>query len=270
MPPKTRGVNFDKEKEKRRSATVSLRRKAKDDELRKAREEEEDKTTGLEKFKLGMQGGLHMKDMMGVVARWVEEDEGEVEEIVRCGALVFLKGVLESGDTTMLKEASWALSNILGSGEVYVVQAAQLGIFTPLVEVLKSAPYAARKESIWSVYNITECGSAAHVSHLVDLGVIPALLDFLTTPDVSVILSSMSTLYNILWWGSTHDQDPYIFKNIFDDHDGFTLIDKLQDHNNAEVSEEASRIADALIIQDREQEQLADVDMAPQAGPFNF
>eukprot|EP01059_Diplonema_ambulator_P032337 TRINITY_DN6302_c0_g2_i1.p1 TRINITY_DN6302_c0_g2~~TRINITY_DN6302_c0_g2_i1.p1 ORF type:complete len:328 (+),score=154.82 TRINITY_DN6302_c0_g2_i1:44-1027(+) len=43
MPPKTRGVNFDKEKEKRRSATVSLRRKAKDDELRKAREEEEER-----------------------------------------------------------------------------------------------------------------------------------------------------------------------------------------------------------------------------------
>lgn len=166
--------------------------------------------------------------------------------------------LLENPKKNIRKETCWALSNIAAGST------AQLGMLmqTPqlvlgILEALsQSSEWDVRKEAAWVVSNVATSGQVAHLSTLVEEGVVEPLCDLLTQGDAKIILVALEALESILKLGVTQGCTTYA--QMVQDCAGVDRMENLQEHKNNEVYEKVVSLLETYFgADDQEDENLA-------------
>ena len=146
----------------------------------------------------------------------VTGDEIQTQVAINAGALPALLSLLTTGNVrkAIRKEACWAVSNVMAGTREQVQAVIDANLVQVLVGLMTSADFETRKEAAWALSNATSGGSPDQVEHLVRCGVLPALVEMMTTRmDTKIVTVALEGVDNILKAGSLKyglDNNPFV------------------------------------------------------------
>lgn len=166
----------------------------------------------------------------------VSGNDAQTQAVLDAGVCHSLGQLLKHTKRTVRKEACWTLSNIAaGTPKQVASLLACPSIVKEVMHVLGTDQFDVRKEAAWVISNLCTGGHAAHISKVVELGGIQALvgvLDIDGDNDVKVILVALEALSAILASPSNCGRK---YETLVEDHEGLDRLEGLQDHENEEI-----------------------------------
>jgi hypothetical protein len=193
----------------------------------------------------------------------VTGDDAQTQIVLNCGVLPPLCTLLDNPKRVIRKEACWTISNITAGSSEQIQLVINAGIFPKLIHLAGQADFDVKKEASWCLSNATSGGTPEHIKYFVTQDIIPPLLTLLEVPDVRLISLGLDALEKILVVGSgsavrEDGTNPYL--EIIDSHDGLTLLEGLQSHEQSDIYEKVIRILRTYACVDE------DDDAEPDAG----
>jgi len=163
--------------------------------------------------------------------------------------------LLENPKKNIRKETCWALSNIAAGSAAQLAQLMQYPkLISGILEALsQSSEWDVRKEAAWVVSNVATSGQVAHLSTLVEEGVVEPLCDLLTQGDSKIILVALDALESILKLGVSQGSTTYA--QMIQDCQGVDRMENLQEHKNQEVYEKVVLLLETYFGADDEEDE---------------
>ncbi|KAH9628083.1 hypothetical protein HF086_018299 [Spodoptera exigua] len=99
-----------------------------------------------------------------------------------------------------MKEAAWAVSNILAGTQAQIQRAIQQGVLDHLLHVLTIDDIKCRKEAAWAITNLCLGGTPEQLDALLSVGFLEPYCALLSAPDhraISVVLDGLTNLLQI-------------------------------------------------------------------------
>uniref|UniRef100_A0A915IWP9 IBB domain-containing protein n=1 Tax=Romanomermis culicivorax TaxID=13658 RepID=A0A915IWP9_ROMCU len=104
-----------------------------------------------------------------------------VDEVIRCGALLYLVAALDKEEPKLQFEAAWALTNISSGTSSQTRQVVSLGAVPKLIRLLDSQELFVAEQACWALSNIS--GDCAELRDLViGHNILAAILRLCTKP----------------------------------------------------------------------------------------
>ena len=113
----------------------------------------------------------------------------QTRAVLECDVLPQALGLLHSQKKEIRKEACWMVSNLTAGASEQIDAVCAAGLMPRLVEMSASEEFEIRKEATYAICNACLGGSPTVVSLLLELRVLPPLLDLLDCPDAGLILT---------------------------------------------------------------------------------
>jgi importin subunit alpha-6/7 len=180
------------------------------------------------------------------VANIVSGNDLQAQFIINRNVLPCLLALLSSPEEYIRNRACLAISNITAGTEEQIQSVIDNNIIPPLIHLLANATFDIQKEAAWAFSNAAAYGSCAQIQFLVQQGCISPLCELLTTSDADVVSCVLFGLENILIESERADLEE-IFVRICK-ADGVKKIEDLQQHERADVREQAAKLVGAYFL----------------------
>ena len=235
---RTRGVNPNIEKQRRQDARISLRGKVRDKQLAERRDESEDVTSALDRFKSGMEKGFtntSLNSMFEILSYIMEDGKYEDKQyIISLGGVSFIGHLISISYEPV--NVMWTLSAILETKEA-IGNAITQGLHYHIANCIATSPTKLKREALWALYAISENGLIEHQRALHPSST-KYLIENLLLPDISLQKLTLDIIYNLLWWDDEDPSQPLLY--FFVDSGIRTHAERLVHSQNAELSEKAN------------------------------
>ncbi|CAO1406197.1 unnamed protein product [Diamesa hyperborea] len=153
--------------------------------------------------------------------------------------------LLEHKDTNIIKEVTWAISNIAAGSEKQIQTLLDSDIFEKLVNVLKNGDAKSQYEAAWAIVNATKGGSTEQVKKMIEkCKIMEPFCVLLRTNDpkiMTVILDGIANIFRV----HARIQDTVTFCEILEGFNIVNTIKSLQDHVDDEIHELCFQIIDS-------------------------
>ena len=107
------------------------------------------------------------------------------------------------------------------------------------------------QEALWAVCNATQNKDPQHVSCLIQKGAFEALIKMMEIADVNAIIVAIEGLRNIFDTGKDHfidEEGQNQLTLVFEQRGGVDCLEKLQQHKNNRVYEQAVRLLEDFFV----------------------
>jgi importin subunit alpha-1 len=111
---------------------------------------------------------------------FVTGDAAITDTALALNPLPALKVLLDSTAATIRKETCWTFSNIAAGTPEQIQQLFDHDIFPKLIELTKGPSVDVQTEAVWAVINPSEGGTVDQNWQLIQMGMLPPLIDILT------------------------------------------------------------------------------------------
>ncbi|KAL3307829.1 hypothetical protein Ciccas_013646, partial [Cichlidogyrus casuarinus] len=158
----------------------------------------------------------------------------QTQAVLDCGLLKHVPTLLNNQKSTILKEACWMLSNITAGTQSQISAVIHFNIIPSVLKLLETAEFKVQKEACWAVCNVISGGTGEQYDYLFSQGVLGALTSMLSVNDSKIIGMVMEALEKLFENAKEHDNlETYCLE--LENCRGLDLVEKLQDHENAEM-----------------------------------
>lgn len=181
----------------------------------------------------------------------VTGDEEQTQAVIDAGALPHLYRLInEQHIDKIVKEALWFISNIAAGSVEQIQQIIDNKLIHRIVHHLKHGDYNAKKESAWTIYNMSLSGTPEQLEHLVKEGVVPAICELFSINDQTVIRNTLETLTSLL--NTCSERIPNL-REIIEECGGLDEIEELQTNPNPDIYNYAYNIIDRYFNENNEE-----------------
>jgi len=111
------------------------------------------------------------------IADLVSGSNEQAQVVLNCNVLPYLCQLLTSENSSIRKDACFALSNFAGGTGEQVAAVFSANCVPPLIAILMNANEreSVQNEAVWALWNLTNAGTEQHIRQMGELGAIPAL-----------------------------------------------------------------------------------------------
>lgn len=135
------------------------------------------------------------------------------------------------------KETVWTLSNIAAGTEQQKKDLMNSGLVEKVIRLLESDTHSIKNECLWVLSNLTDSyPSPNFIEQIVDLGVLTAVCDSLSSNDNNFLMRALILLDKILKFSKDNGRD---YNKFAEDADCIDKLESLQEHANIEIYEMA-------------------------------
>ncbi|KAI4497084.1 hypothetical protein M0802_007830 [Mischocyttarus mexicanus] len=132
------------------------------------------------------------------VGNIVTGNDSQTDAIIFAGGLNHLALLLQHNRLNIVKEAAWTISNITAGTIQQIDHVINANVLRPLFQVLETGDYRSQKEAAWAITNLTSGCSPTHLTHLIQIGVLPPFCSLLDSKDWKIVLVVLDGISNIL------------------------------------------------------------------------
>lgn len=84
-----------------------------------------------------------------------------------------------------------------------------MGFFPKLIQILKTDSFNVKKEAAWAIANAISGGTKEHLKYLINLDVIPIIVNLLKSNDDKIVSIGIESLWNIINFDEENDFKQY-------------------------------------------------------------
>lgn len=128
----------------------------------------------------------------------------QTQMVLNNNVLPPLISLLTNNRRGIRREAAWALSNVAAGAKPQVMALVEANAFHALHIAVSQADAPIKREIVWVVCNAVSNRDGHILSHLANIGWIPALLSFLRDDDVDLQLCALDALHHFLAFGEAN------------------------------------------------------------------
>jgi importin subunit alpha-6/7 len=187
--------------------------------------------------------------------------DSQTSNVIACGGLGALAPLVDSPKRDIRKESLWCLSNISAGNEDHIASVINEGIYPKIIRILYRDEKDVKIEALWALANAAGKGSSSQVGYLVKSGLLSGLVHCLSIKDPSFLLVALLGIKNVLESGLAYktasEINPYAV--IFEETGGVASLEKLQQHHNSKVFEEAYKLLETYFDAKSPDQDLIDI-----------
>ena len=196
-----------------------------------------------------------------IVGHIAAGNDNQTTVVISLGGLTALTPLIDSPKKDIRKESLWALSNFSAGNENHIACMINEGVFPRIIRILYRDDAEVTVEALWALANAAGKGTKEQVLHLIKSGVIPALIHCLSVKEPNFLKVVLLGIKKILESGAVFSTEsgvnPYVV--IFEECGGVGRLEKLQQHRNSKVFQEAYRILETYFGAKCEDQDLLDM-----------
>jgi hypothetical protein len=179
------------------------------------------------------------------VGNIVSGTKEQTQAALNMGCLDVVLHIMENThDTGIMKECCWTISNITAGTVSQIQEVLNNSAIFLLRQWMKEKTFEVKKEIAWIVTNAISGGTDSQIRHLIDLGFLRILVDFLTSQDCELIISCLQAIDSILEVGDKISSDENPYSVMIESCGGLDIIEALQNHSQKEIYEICTSILD--------------------------
>jgi importin subunit alpha-2 len=184
-------------------------------------------------------------------------DDDVTQKVIDSGLLsIALPNLLNSTKMSIQKEAAWLTSNIAAGPEKQIQSLVFANIMPHIVRLLQIGEHRVRIECVWVINNYISGGNGDQIAYLINVGVVSALSDLLTTDDTKLVFVILESLNGLL-------RKSYDLSSAFGEHmamrleecGGLDKLEELQQHDNEEIYKQAMAIIEEFFGESEEEQE---------------
>lgn len=191
------------------------------------------------------------------LGNFVTGTDEQTQAVVDAGVINHMLHLLSHSNKNIRKESCWLLSNVAaGSKEQLEAVLKATGLVERIIEIARSDRWEVRKEALWVVSNMLTTGDEFHIKSLVQRDGFAVLTESLdNVQDSKMLLVALEGIEVVLKLGERLNLN---YTVIFDEYNGITHVEELQNHENEKVYEKAVELLEAYFgVEDEEDENIA-------------
>lgn len=196
------------------------------------------------------------------VGNIVTGNETQTQVALDNGVLQHITTLINNtSNRSIIKECSWALSNITAGSPAQIQCVINVGLFPVIVRLIAETEFEIKKELIWAVTNAISGGTNSQVANLIGQGILKPICDALNTYDTKLVLICLEALEKALRVGDTltssktGDMNPV---SVYIERLGaLEVIEDLQSHANKDVLALAENILSDYFDSEEEGENMS-------------
>jgi len=159
--------------------------------------------------------------------------------LIQLGVFEGLENILGSQSEKLIREACWAISNLLACGPTAIDICINKGILSHTRLLLKTSNKVIVKEAMWVLYNGLMLSNMRQLETLVNIGVIEDLSTLLKIEESTIQGNTLKMLLSILNRENIRKEMYEEILNQLQEHGGVEAIESLQMHKNEEINKMA-------------------------------
>ncbi|XP_059046799.1 importin subunit alpha-1-like [Achroia grisella] len=172
----------------------------------------------------------------------------ETDRCLQAGCLDHIATLLHCGKPSLMKEAAWAISNILAGTNEQIQQAIDKGILNHLLHVLSFDDIKCQKEAAWAITNLCLGGSPQQLDALLAAGFLQPYCYLLSSPDHRAVTVVLDGLTNLLQAAAKFGQvEPLCIR--LEEIGALDQLEALQQHENESVYKKTLHILDTYFAE---------------------
>ncbi|KAJ8707812.1 hypothetical protein PYW07_011489 [Mythimna separata] len=142
-----------------------------------------------------------------------------------------------------MKEAAWAVSNILAGTQPQIQRAIDSGVLVHLLHVLATEDIKCQKEAAWAITNLCLGGTPEQLDSLISAGFLEPYCQLLSAPDHRAISVVLDGLTNLLQAAVKYGQVEALCLRL-EEIGALDQIENLQQHENESIYKKVLHILD--------------------------
>lgn len=180
--------------------------------------------------------------------------DGVTQAFLDKGMALDIKSALHSKYNKVKKEAIWALGNLCAETYKEIYPIIKEGIFEIIIQYAQHESPSIRAECVWVLCNSSVVCNLEQALHLIQLGLIEALISMLKEQiNSNIILQGISSLIDKCYKNSqTIDENNTLIK-AFEICGGIETLEKCTRSKNEKISERAIRILEIIEKKDNDE-----------------
>ena len=192
----------------------------------------------------------------------VSGDDDQTEALIDAGCLGPMAKLVSSDKRNIRREACWAASNIAAGTKDQIGRLVHTpSMMANVQEQARVDEWFVRREAAWVISNVANSGKPIDVAAMVEGGVFESIVALLNSKEPKTCRLMLDALGDIFSKGSVLGRlEGWLLR--FEEADGLEAVDDLQSHENSDVYEASTRLAEAYLAEDDED------DEAEVANPF--
>jgi len=182
----------------------------------------------------------------------------QTRAVLECDVLPAALALLHSPKKEIRKEACWMVSNLTAGSSDQVEAVCRAGLMPRLVEMCTTEEFEIRKEATYAVCNAFLGGTPALIGSMLELRMMPAILEMLQGPDPQLIITVLETVETILVTGASSASEELSNRcaQMIDDEGGVERIEDLLNHSNKEIYTKAAHLLENYLSSVDEEDAL--------------
>ncbi|KAJ5069391.1 importin alpha [Anaeramoeba ignava] len=178
---------------------------------------------------------------IGNLLNWKDE---MTEKLINYNIISILFKTFASPISDLKRYSCWALSNICASNIKIQENAIKTGIIQILSQALLKEKFEIQKQAIFGISNLLEINNENLIQEMIKNQVVKGISKLLTINDIQTIQIGLFCWERILTQGLNVQN----LIDIFEEEEAVSILEKLQNHENQDISNKANEIIENFFL----------------------